>query len=144
MRLYEIMSPKGTNRYKLIISVPWTTPKRKNFFANTQPIFWNKDDTDSESVDGLTRLEQLKSLKESSFVFRKNEQSESVWNMIADLHVELIFLYNKISVRMLEYQDMPKTLSGMFLDIFLFRLNGKCLSTIHGLQIICHLSQRCW
>jgi hypothetical protein len=47
----------------------------------------------------------LKALKESIFQYKKNQQGDSIWNMISDLHVELIFLYNKISVRLLEFGE---------------------------------------
>ena len=65
-----------------------------------------KDDLESENNEGLNKLEDLRALKESDFVYKKDDQGNSVWNMIADLHVELIFLYNKISVRLLEYGDI--------------------------------------
>ncbi len=72
-----------------------------------------KDDVDENVENTLSRLEALKALKESNFVYKKDEQSDSVWNIISDLHVELIFLYNKISVKLLGYEEAPKNGSGM-------------------------------
>lgn len=63
---------------------------------------------DLDSVDGPIKLDELKSIKESVFVYKKNDQGNSVWNMISDLHVELIFLYDKISVRLLEFGDLSQ------------------------------------
>jgi len=48
----------------------------------------------------------LKNLKEKPFDPKlEKASSDSVTNLIADLHVELIFLFHKISMRLLEYKE---------------------------------------
>jgi hypothetical protein len=50
-------------------------------------------------------LEKLKQLKERSFKLTDEIQTASVSNLIADLHVELIYLFHKISIRLLDIRD---------------------------------------
>ena len=44
-------------------------------------------------------------MKEKPFEYKKDMQSDAVSNLTADLHVELIFLYHKISMRLIEYRE---------------------------------------
>lgn len=54
------------------------------------------------------KLEKFKSLKERQFKYDKNVQTDSVSNFIADLHVELIYLYHKIGLRLLDFLPPDK------------------------------------
>lgn len=53
------------------------------------------------------KIEKLKNLKEKSLIYKDNFETHSVTKLISDLHIELIFLYHKISVRLLQHRDNP-------------------------------------
>lgn len=62
----------------------------------------------------LKKYERLKALKEKSFNAKSSNQADSVSNLIADIHVELIFLYHKISTRLIEYKETNKNKESTF------------------------------
>ncbi len=59
------------------------------------------------------KIEKLRNLKEKTFDPTNTSQVDSVSNLIADLHVELIFLYHKISMRLIEYKENSKFQKGI-------------------------------
>ena len=63
-------------------------------------------DCDVKNPTSAKKLERLKSIKEKSFEYKKSAESDSISSLIADLHVELIFLYHKLSLRLLEFKDL--------------------------------------
>ncbi|RNA15266.1 cilia- and flagella-associated 54, partial [Brachionus plicatilis] len=63
--------------------------------------------TNVKASTNTRKIEKLKNLKEKTFSFQKNIEVDSVTKLIGDLHVELIFLYHKISVRLLQHRDFP-------------------------------------
>jgi hypothetical protein len=62
----------------------------------------------TKSSTNPKKYERLKGLKERRFRYKKDMESDSVTSLIADLHVELIFLYYKISLRLLDYIENVK------------------------------------
>lgn len=78
------------------------------YFVNQNQDFVNIGlQTSTKTPTNLRKIEKLKSLKEKTFKYKSDIPTDSVSNLIADLHVELIFLYHKISVRLLEYREIP-------------------------------------
>ncbi len=69
-------------------------------------------ETSTKSAANFKKLDRLKNLKEKSFKYRKDMESDSVTSLIADLHVELIFLYHKISIRLIDYIENYKHLAN--------------------------------
>lgn len=63
--------------------------------------------TNVKAPTNSRKIEKLRNLKEKSFSYKKNFEIDSVSKLISDLHVELIFLYHKISVRILQHRDFP-------------------------------------
>lgn len=53
------------------------------------------------------KIKNLKNLKEKSLIYKDNFETHSVTQLISHLHIELIFLYHKISVRLLQHRDNP-------------------------------------
>jgi hypothetical protein len=64
-------------------------------------------DVSTKSATSPKKYEKLKGLKERRFRYKKDMESDSVTSLIADLHVELIFLYYKVSLRMLDFTEAP-------------------------------------
>jgi hypothetical protein len=62
-------------------------------------------DVSTKTSTNQKKIDRLKSLKEKPLKIQTNIQTDSVTNLIADLHVELIFLYHKISVRLIDPKD---------------------------------------
>ena len=50
----------------------------------------------------LKKLEFLQAIKEKRFEYKKNVETDSVSNLIADLHVELLFIFHKVCIRLLD------------------------------------------
>ena len=63
------------------------------------------------------KIEKLRNLKEKNFDPNSASQ-DSISNLIADLHVELIFLFHKISMRLIEYKESSKSNKGFFIYIY--------------------------
>ncbi len=68
----------------------------------------NDPDVSTKSSTNTKKYDKLKGLKERRFRYKKDMESDSVTSLIADLHVELIFLNYKISLRLLDYIDSVK------------------------------------
>ena len=65
-------------------------------------------DVSTKTSTDPKKLRKLKILKDKLFDPKIESSSDSVTNLMADLHVELIFLYHKISMRLLEYKESSK------------------------------------
>ena len=83
-------------------------------------------DVSTKTSTNQKKIDRLKSLKEKPLKIQTNIQTDSVSNLIADLHVELIFLYHKISVRLLDpkdnklYQNDKGDILDYFVEFYLF------------------------
>ena len=58
-------------------------------------------DNPTKSSTNPKKYLKLKNLKEKLFEHKKEAQSDSVSNLIADVHVELIYIFHKISMKVL-------------------------------------------
>lgn len=72
------------------------------------------DSTDhpTQTSTNPKKFMKLKNLKEKAFEYNKEVHSDSVSSLIADLHVEIIYLFHKISLRILGL-NMEKNLQIM-------------------------------
>ena len=59
------------------------------------------DELPTKTSTNEAKYKKLKSLKEKMFEHKKECAGDSVSNLIADLHVEMIYLFHKISMRLL-------------------------------------------
>lgn len=110
---------------------------------NVWLLFWKiilneiylKDQTDAsmrnistKSATSAYKMEKFKSIKEKQYKYDKSVQTDSVSNLIADLHVELLYLYHKIGVRLLDFlppdrKPIPKStiyLLKLYSNLILF------------------------
>ncbi|CAF0930684.1 unnamed protein product [Brachionus calyciflorus] len=71
--------------------------------------------TSVKASTNTKKIEKLKNLKEKMFQYKKNFEIDSVSKLMADLHVELIFLYHKISVRLIQNKESHNT-RGMSIE----------------------------
>lgn len=62
----------------------------------------------TKSATSVYKLEKFKSIKERQFKYDRNVQTDSVSNLIADLHVELLYVYHKIGMRLLDFLPPDK------------------------------------
>lgn len=96
----------------------------------------NLDELPTKTSTCEAKYKKLKSLKEKIFAHKKESQSDSVSNLIADLHVELIYLFHKISMRLLglnrEYnlEQMKPKHGTYFTDYLVHQHHNKLLCSI--------------
>ena len=64
-----------------------------------------QDSTENSTKAPTSPKKYLKHLKDKPFEYKKNAQSDSVSNLIADLHVELIYLFHKISIKLINHKE---------------------------------------
>lgn len=90
-----------------------------------------------KSASSAYKLEKFKSIKEKQFKYDKTVETDSVSNLIADLHVELLYVYHKIGVRLLDFlppdkKPIPKSKSIIFYVglVFCPNLTLECLNMI--------------
>jgi len=93
----------------------------------------NTNDTDQHPTTAPTnpaKYLRLKNMKEKSFDYSRHTTTNSVSNLVADLHVELIYLHHKISMRVLgitrdtNLLDKPKQADKQFDKDFQALLNN--------------------
>lgn len=77
-------------------------------YSETNLDFSQEDFMSTRTATSTQKYEKLKAIKERPFKYKKDMESDSVNNLIGDLHVELFFLYYKISLRLLDYLDHVK------------------------------------
>ncbi len=78
-----------------------------NFLINIKNDEKHKSslDVNTKSVTNSSKLEKLKSLRERPYKYPNQNHTDSAYRLNSDLHVELIFLYHKVCVRLLDSKD---------------------------------------